>query len=243
MSPEDAAFKVKNQPSGAWAAYRSLVYGEQPLGRILLSETLTLLFGGLPGPAGLFLRAKLYPMLFKSCGKKVVFGRNITLRHTHKITIGDGVVVDDQAVLDAKGSGNRGITLGNRVYVGRNTIIYCKGGDIELGERTNLSANCTLFSSNDLAVGAGTMVAAYCYLLSGGEYDAESDIPFADQNGMETKGPCRIGSNCWLGARVTILDGTSLGNDSIAAAGAVVKGDHPAGSRIGGIPAKSLVRT
>ena len=243
MSTEGSAYKVKNQSSGAWASYRSLIYGDQPMGKILLAEVLTFFLGGLPGPAGLFLRSKLYPLLLKSCGKKVIFGRNLTLRHAHKIELGDGVVIDDQAVLDAKGDGNKGIILGERVYVGRNSIVYCKGGDMELGARTNLSSNCVLFSSNDLRVGTGTMIAAYCYLLSGGEYDPKSGVPYADQNGMETKGPCIIGDNCWLGARVTILDGTNLGANSVVAASAVVKGSHPSESRIGGIPAKSLTRS
>ena len=61
------------------------------------------------------------------------FGRHLTLRHAHKIRLGQGVVIDDNGVLDAKGDGNRGIVLGNRVYVGRNTIIYCKNGDIHIG--------------------------------------------------------------------------------------------------------------
>jgi acetyltransferase-like isoleucine patch superfamily enzyme len=51
------------------------------------------------------------------------------LRHPHKI-IGDNVVIDDLCCLDAKGTDNRGITIGNGVFVGRNTILSCKNGDI-----------------------------------------------------------------------------------------------------------------
>lgn len=36
--------------------------------------------------------------------------RNLTLRHAHKINLGDRVIVDDNAVLDAKGDDNNGIT-------------------------------------------------------------------------------------------------------------------------------------
>lgn len=240
MSEEKAAYKVKNQSGGAWSTYRNLVYGDQPLGKILYVELCTLLFGSLPGPLGYVLRGKLYPSFFASCGKKVVFGRNLTLRHSHKIRLGDRVILDDQVVLDAKGTDNRGITLGEGGYVGRNSILYCKGGDIELGPRVNFSANCTVFSSNSLTIGEGCMIAAYCYLLSGGEYDLKSDLPFADQNGMETRGPCSVGKNCWLGARVTVLDGSRIGDHSVIAASAVVKGFHPEHSLLGGIPAKPL---
>ena len=64
--------------------------------------------------------------------------------------IGDGCIVDDQAVLDAKGADRRHHDR-QRVYIGRNRRVYCKNGDIEIGDRTNFSANCTLFSSNRLS--------------------------------------------------------------------------------------------
>ena len=46
-------------------------------------------------------------------GRNVVFGVNVTLRHPHKIAIGDNVVIDDSCCLDAKGTDNKGITIGD----------------------------------------------------------------------------------------------------------------------------------
>ena len=57
------------------------------------------------------------------------------LRHPHKIHIGSNVVIDDNCLLDAKGETNRGIRIGDGVFIGRNTILSCKNGDIELGRR------------------------------------------------------------------------------------------------------------
>lgn len=56
---------------------------------------------------------------------------------------------------------------------------------------------------------------------------------------MSHKG-IRIGSNCWLGAKATILDGTVIGNGCVVAAGAVVSGAFPENVIIGGIPAKII---
>ena len=143
--------------SGA-RAYRALVYGDTPWHRALYAEIVSTLFGGLGGAAGLWLRSKLYRPLFAGAGAGVLFGRNVTLRHAHKIRLGAGVIVDDNAVLDAKGDGNRGITLGDGVFVGRNTILYCKGGDIVVGDRVSFSANCQVASTRLVEVGADTVV-------------------------------------------------------------------------------------
>ena len=223
VAAETSAAKLKGVRGGGGSAarkYFALTYGPMPRWKAVLMELVVLLFSGTPGALGLFLRSKLYRPFFGACGRKVVIGRHVTLRHPSKIRLGDGVVVDDNAVLDAKGAGNRGISLGTGVYVGRNTIVYCKGGDIEIGENASLSADCIVFSSNRLSLGAGTMVGSFSYLLSGGEYDWRSPVPFAQQSGMETKGPLEIGENCWLGAHVTVLDAASIGPGTTVGAGA-----------------------
>ena len=63
-------------------------------------------------------------------------------------------------------------------------------------------------------------------------------VPIRDQ-GVTGKGIV-IGANCWIGAKVTILDGTRLGNGCVVAAGAVVKGEFPDNCIIGGVPAKVI---
>ena len=236
---ESAEFKVKEVTKGsAFGAYRALTYGNMGLGKILWAEFLYTCIGGMGGALGLFLRMKLYPALFKSCGRKAVFGKNVTLRHPHKIALGDGVVLDDGSVVDAKGSTNAGIVLGDRVYVGRNTIVYCKNGDIEIGENVSFSANCMVFSSNRVAMKKNSVVAGYVYLLSGGEYDLDDPTPLALQKGTCTKGPLEIGEDCWLGAGAKVLDGASIGDRSAIGAGAVVNKPIPANSIAVGVPAR-----
>lgn len=219
--------------------YRLAQYGDAPLHRVVYAEIVTSLLGSLPGAAGLWLRSKLYRPLFGAIGRGVIFGRNTTLRHPHKIRLGDGVIVDDNVVLDAKGAGNRGISLGDRVYVGRNSIVYCKNGDIVLEGQVNISSSCTLFSSGLLTIGAGTVVAAYSYLLSGGEYDYASPLPFSAQPGKPAR-ETRIGPDCWIGAHVTVIDGSSVGAHCVVGAGALVTGSLPPGTLAVGIPARPV---
>ncbi len=240
-SNQSECTKVKGlRGKGGFPAYRDLMYGRVSFGCFLKAEILTSLLGAMPGAGGIFLRSKLYPCLLGSCGKGVLFGRNVTLRHARKIHLGDNVIIDDGAVIDAKGEDNDGIRLDARVFIGRGSIVYCKGGDIHLEAGVNVSSHCTLFSSNHLTVGNGTVIGAYTYLLSGGEYDYKDPSPFVEQSGMETRGPLRVGDNCWIGARVTVLDAACVGAHCVIGAGAVVNRPLPAHSLAAGVPARVL---
>ena len=233
--------KFKDNRGGGFSKYRALTHGDISLWRVIRNELVTLLFGYVPGPLGLALRKVFYPCMFRHCGRKVVFGYGLTFRHAHKISLGDNCFIDDFSMLDAKGEANNGITLGDGVFIGRGTKVYCKNGDIELGARTNVSSFCTLYSNNSLKIGAGCMIGAYSYILSGGEYDWRDPTPYAEQSGMCTKGPLTIGDDCWIGTRVTILDGAqSVGDRALVAACALVNKPVPARTIVGGVPAKVL---
>lgn len=222
-----------------FTAYRRVQYGDTSAGYALLAECLFGLLGPMPGAAGLFLRGKLYRGLFGAAGARLVIGRNVTFRQPRKIRLGERVILDDNVVLDAKGETNRGIELGNGVFVGRNTIVYCKNGDIVIGDRANLSSNCTVFSSNRLTIREGTVIGGYSYLLSGGAYEfGDGAAPFAEQTGMGSKGELSVGPDAWLGARVTVLDAACIGARCVIGAGAVVTHAIPDGSLAVGVPAR-----
>ena len=159
--------------------YRELFVGRPGFGALLAYEPAMLLASWVPGALGLVLRSKLYPMMLGSVGRNVVFGVNVTLRHPHKIHIGDNVVIDDLCCLDAKGTDNKGITIGNGVFVGRNTILSCKNGDIIIEDRANIGFNCEIFSASRVRVGKDILMAAYTYLVGGDHLYDRIDIPGA----------------------------------------------------------------
>jgi acetyltransferase-like isoleucine patch superfamily enzyme len=230
---------LKGGRRSAFRRYRDICYGNTSLWYVVKSELIVTLTAGISGALGLFLRQLLYPSLFQHVGRKVVFGKNITLRHAHKISLGNNVVLDDNCVVDAKGGSNQGIILEDDVYIGRNTIIYCKDGDIHIKRCVNISSNCQIFSSNKITIEPQTVIAAFTYILSGGHYDyTDRTKAFAEQSGMLTRGPTTIGPNCWLAAGVIVVDGTTIGEHCVIGAGSVVTGDIPAHSLASGIPAK-----
>ncbi|HJR60991.1 MAG TPA: DapH/DapD/GlmU-related protein [Vicinamibacterales bacterium] len=216
--------------------YTALVVGRPGWGALLHHELVTLLSQNVPGALGFALRKTLYPGLLRACGRNVLFGQNVVLRHPGKIRIGDNVVIDDNCLLDAKGTTNTGITIGTGVFIGRNTILSCKNGDIAIDDGANIGFNCELFSASRVRVGRDTLLAAYCYLI-GGEHDfSDPDRPVLEQ-GRRSSG-IDVGDGAWLGAGAKILDGVAIGNRAVVGAAAVVRQAVPDGAIAVGIPAR-----
>lgn len=231
---------LKDQNTSALKKYMWLTVGRNSLFALLKYELITGLLAPIPGALGILLRQKLYRHLFARCGRGLVIGRNVTIRHPHRIALGDNVFIDDNAVLDAKGDHPIAIDIASDSILGRNSILCCKAGRIALENRVNISVNCTLISETNLTIAQRTLIAGHCYLIAGGNHGLDrTDIPILDQPLIE-KGGIRIEPNCWLGANVTILDGVTLGRDSVVAAGAVVNKPVPPYSIVGGVPAKLL---
>jgi acetyltransferase-like isoleucine patch superfamily enzyme len=218
--------------------YADLVVGREGWGPLVVYELIVLSCSWIPGALGLFLRAKLYPILLGHVGRNVAFGANVVLRHPHKIRIGDNVVVDDGCCLDAKGTTNRGIVLEDGVFLGRNTILSCKNGDISVGREANIGFNAEIFSAADVRVGPRTLIAAYTYLVGGDHLFDRVDIPVLQQ-GRTARG-IEVGENVWLGAHVVVTDGSRIGRDAVVGAGAVVIGEVPEYHIAAGVPARVI---
>ncbi|MDH4317429.1 MAG: acyltransferase [Desulfobulbaceae bacterium] len=219
--------------------YQAIVIGRPGLFRLLLFELLTTLLGPLPGALGLLLRKKLYPLLLGKVGRNVVFGRSLTIRHPHKIVIGDNCIIDDYAVLDAKGDSNTGITMGSNVMLGRNSVLSCKNGDLIIGDNVNIAMNCFLQSAATVRIGRDTLLSAYCYLIGGGDHKIiRKDIPIMAQ-GQVVRG-IEIGQDCLLGAGVYVQDGVNIGKGSVMGTGATVTENMPEYVVAVGVPAKVI---
>ncbi len=218
------------------AKYADLVIGRPGLGALLKYELVVCIAQAVPGALGLVLRKTMYPWLLASCGRNVVFGQNVVLRHPHKIHIGRDVVVDDNCLIDAKGESNRGIRIGDGVFIGRNTILSCKNGDIELADGANLGFNCEVFSASRVTIGASVLMAAYTYVIGGDHDFSDAARPVLDQT--RTSAGVTIGAGAWIGAGAKILDGVTIGPHAVVGAGAVVKDDVPSYAVAVGMPAR-----
>jgi acetyltransferase-like isoleucine patch superfamily enzyme len=137
-----------------------------------------------------------------------------------------------------------GIILGRDVSIGRNTTIQVSGTiqhlgkGIKIGNNVGLGTDGYFGGAGGLEIGNDTIFGNYVSCHPENHNYSDPDIPIRLQ-GVNHQG-IKIGSNCWIGAKTTILDGAEIGNGCIVAAGAVVRGKFPDNVIIGGVPAKIL---
>ena len=227
-------------PRSASEKYQDLVVGSRDFVSLLHFEIVMMAASWVPGALGLLLRKLFYPSLLGSCGRGVIFGQGVALRHPRKIHIGDGTVIDDHVLLDAKGVANQGIRIGDNGFIGRNSILSCKDGDIILGSHINIGFNCEIFSSSRVEVGDYGLFAAYTYVVGGGHDHTDLGAVMIDQ--PRPSAGVVIGRNVWLGAGAKVLDGVTLGANVVVGAGAVVNESLPDSVIAAGVPAKIIKR-
>jgi acetyltransferase-like isoleucine patch superfamily enzyme len=230
---------MADQQRSALHKYQDTVMGHRRLAALIRYELLNLLFGGLPGMLGLGLRRFLYPALFGAVGKNPVFGHHLNLRGSHRIFLGDNVMIDDYAFLSFRGEGNQALRIGNEVLLGRFSQVKIRGGNMTLGDKISLGPFCYLGTTSTLNIGDHCLIGTNSFI--GGIQHGYSDPtkPIAEQQ-LSQRGGIHIGTDVWIGAHAVVNDGVSIGDGAIVGANAVVTKDVPAFTLVAGVPAKVL---
>lgn len=241
MTPQQKRFSGRRQ--GTLDLYRELVVGDGGWGALTVFEIYTLLIAGLPGALGLALRRLALPRLLRHCGSGTTVGRGVTIRQPSRIALGKGVIIDDLCVLDnrsfAEAPSDFGITIGDHVVIGRQTILNAKGGRIILRDGCNVSSSCRIATQSLVDIGESVLIAAFVYIGPGNHTVGRADQPIIEQE-MELRGGVRIGRGAWIGTRATILDGVTIGEGAVVGAHSLVNEDVPPHAIVAGTPARVL---
>jgi len=236
MTPQQAAFSDVRR-SGL-SAYRELAAGKASLWSFLRGEIAQSLLANVGGLLGLAARSIAYPGLFRACGRRPAFGKGVSIRVPRNISLGSGVIVDDYGTLDVRGD-QASIMLGDRVSVGRFSIIAAKYGSIEISSGCNIGSSCRVATNSRIFMGESVLVGAYCYIGPGNHTEGSEDEPLISRP-MDIRGGVEIGEHAWLGARVTVLDGVKIGKHAIIGAHSLVTSDVPDWGVAVGTPAKVI---
>lgn len=179
----------------------------------------------------IFMRTKrcfIHPSSIIKCRSKIHFGQNLS--------------IDRWCYIDALSSD--GIIMGDNISIGKFTTIECTGSLSYLGKGLKIGNNVGLGTrghygcAGGIEIGSDTIIGNYVSFHSENHIFNKLDIPIRKQ-GVSHMG-IKIGKNCWIGAKVTFLDGASIGDGCVVAAGAVVRGQFPDNTVIAGVPAKII---
>ncbi len=196
-------------------------------------------------------------------GDRAQIGRNVYfgIGQGGEIKIGSGCRIDQGAEIIA-GPGAQ-IILGDNCWVMKGTVIRARQGKFVFGKQVNIATYVQIFSreqevEGNLSVGDGSHINDYAMLdmaddLSLGkevavgqfsiifthDHDYSDPVKPAWKGGIETK-PVHIQDGAWIGAKVIILHGVSVGERTVIASAAVVTKDCPAETICAGVPAKVI---
>jgi acetyltransferase-like isoleucine patch superfamily enzyme len=110
---------------------------------------------------------------------------------------------------------------------------------VRIGQGTFLNMGVMVAAEQLVEIGDHCMLANGCFVTDSSHRYEDPEKPITWQ-GFETKGPTRIGDNCWLGANVVVTSGVSIGERSVVGANSVVTKDVEPFSIVAGAPAKVL---
>lgn len=110
---------------------------------------------------------------------------------------------------------------------------------IRIGSGCFLNRN-TMFAALELIeVGDHVMFANGCFVGDADHRFDDPDVPVPWQ-GFTSKGPVRIGANCWFGVNCVVTSGVTIGERCVIGANSVVTESLPPGVIAGGIPARVI---
>lgn len=129
------------------------------------------------------------------------------------------------------------IKLGARSRIYSHAKIISKGSLI-IGKRLHLNDYSRIVAHESIQIGDNVTIAQFVTIL---DHDHDFHLERGNMvlSGYITR-PIKIGSNVWLGDKVTILKGVNIGDNVIIGANSLVHRDIPSNSIAAGCPARVI---
>jgi acetyltransferase-like isoleucine patch superfamily enzyme len=112
---------------------------------------------------------------------------------------------------------------------------------VRIGAGSFLNLGVMVAAQELVEIGDHCMLANGCFVSDADHRFDDPDRPITWQ-GFQSKGPTRIGDNCWLGANVVVTSGVTIGERCVVGANSVVTSDLEPFSIAAGAPARLLRR-
>jgi acetyltransferase-like isoleucine patch superfamily enzyme len=181
-------------------------------------------------------------LLYFKNPKGALLGKGVSFFNAGAISFGKFLKLGNYVYVSALGK--NGVRFGNNVGIGAysriviSTSLNNLGEGIKIGNNVGIGEFAYLGGAGGLEIGDDCIVGQYFSCHPENHNYSDLVLPIRLQ-GTSRKG-IKIGKNCWIGSKVTILDGVEIGEGCIIAAGSVVTKDVPSLAVVGGVPAKLL---
>lgn len=132
------------------------------------------------------------------------------------------------------------IVIGDKFLFFSNTVtsemVAYPGGRLEIGSNVFINYGASISAHQFVCIGDGCQIGSYACLMDNDYHRVE------DRSQHGESSPIILGKNVWLGVRVIVLKGVTIGENAVIGAGSVVTKDIPANCLAAGIPGK-VIRT
>jgi acetyltransferase-like isoleucine patch superfamily enzyme len=109
-------------------------------------------------------------------------------------------------------------------------------GTLEIGERVSINYGCSIGATQLVRIGSRTRLGPYVMIMDNSFHHLEPER----RHIRPPSEPVVIGEDAWLGARVIVLPGVTIGAGSVVGAGSIVTKDVPARTFVAGAPARVI---
>jgi maltose O-acetyltransferase len=165
-----------------------------------------------------------------------VLGARWFLRHADEV--GERVRVRGRPAVTNRGR----MVIGERVQlvstIATLELVTEHGGTLIIGERSLINFGGSVVATQLVTIGARCQIGPYAMLLDNDYHRVEPERRLE----RPPSAPIVLEDDVWLGARVIVMSGVTIGAGSSVGAGSVVTADVPPRSVVGGVPAR-LIRT
>ena len=117
-------------------------------------------------------------------------------------------------------------------------LVTMAGGTLEIGERTLVHYGGSIAAAESVRIGARCLIGTHAIIMDNDFHRIEPERRYE----FPESRPIVIEDNVWIGARVIVLGGVTIGEGSCIGAGSLVIEDIPPRSLAVGVPAR-VIRT
>ena len=145
-------------------------------------------------------------------------------------------VIDVRCTLAIESTAAR-MSVGARCLINSDCFLF-SNGTLKLGTRCFLNSYSRIVCHERIHLGDGVLFGPYASVI---DHDHEVDFTnsILHRERLNTA-PIEIGNNVWLGEKVTVLKGVTIGDNTVVGAGSVVTRSLPANCVAAGCPAKPI---